>query len=199
MKHVGYEYEVSAEITFTKQEVFDLIDVGSSHYDYVCKAACVRAEVVAGRIVPDTGFIYGLKNRLEREEGVFDDFVIASFTARQLGIVCKILEQSALPGQPEGAKDLWLPMRQIAKAVMEEAQRLRGDVQIAWRETVGEIVLSVTTTNGLPLRSHEVVHRVIADPNDLDWLMTEGYINDQSFSGTPQKAIGLIRETLTEG
>jgi len=130
MKHDGYKYEVMAKITFTKQELLDLIAVGEKHYDYTCRSLCCepssttgehREQGIGGFRDPDAGIYYYLRNRMENADL---DEITGELTSRQLDITCKILEMASLPGQPEEAIKLVIPMRMALIKVSKKYRRL---------------------------------------------------------------------------
>lgn len=111
MKRTGFVYKIKVSLKLTRQEVTDLITVAEAHYDSKCKAAAHRG-----------GFLYGLRNYLDGDEEVTCDF-----WAREINLMCKILEQAANPGMPETARALWYPMREAMVHANEEFVRLNGD------------------------------------------------------------------------
>ena len=84
MKHTGFDYVVKAEVTLTKAEVENIIELGGKHYDFKCMAACKYG-----------GFIYGIKNRLLHFNDGNEEEITVHLMFRELDLMAKILEMGS--------------------------------------------------------------------------------------------------------
>ena len=116
MKQKEFEYLVKVNVEMSNAEITQLAAVATLHYDHKCKAAGQEG-----------GFLYGFCNKVGDEESAE-----VSLTSRQINLTCKILELFSSGGDrfseqfPEAMK-LWMPMRQLFRAVNDEYLRIIGD------------------------------------------------------------------------
>lgn len=101
-----FEYEVRAVFELSSVDVDYLVRLSGLHYDLTCRAA--------GRPGPG-GFLHGMRNAVN-EDGV----ATGRLTARQLGLVCKVLE---LPGSRDDVRALF---HRLLTEVSEESGRLNA-------------------------------------------------------------------------
>lgn len=115
MKQHGFDYEIKADLTFTKEEVAFLSEEARSHYDLTCRSAARQG-----------GFLYGINN-------TFEDYAPdlqgrGSLTFRQVDTLVKILEQSSVGAKSDAerklARDLDEGLRAALKSINERSKAL---------------------------------------------------------------------------
>ncbi len=100
-----FEYEVRVVFGLPEAELDYLVRLSGAHYDLTCRSA--------GRPGPG-GFLHGMRN------AVSDGMAPGRLTARQLGLVCKILEQ---PGSRDDLRSLF---HRLLAEVSGESARVNG-------------------------------------------------------------------------
>lgn len=110
MKQLGFEYKVSIDLEFSKEEVDHLIALAESHYDGECQAAAQQC-----------GFLNGIRNRLLFGDGKITSW---SFDDHDLGTLGKITETEKDDFPLKDSLSLWLDVGRAQQAIIKEWERV---------------------------------------------------------------------------
>jgi hypothetical protein len=113
MKRDGFQYDVKAVLTFSKDEINALLKVSARHYDHTCRKI--------GR--PGHGsFLWGMRMRMM----IHDTSVTLPLTFSEIDLLCKITEMCAYHSEAvrKVVAPLWYQLHRELKAINEESEHL---------------------------------------------------------------------------
>lgn len=113
MEQIHYSYSVSVEVKLTREDIAHVIEIGKHHYDLACNTLSKSWQFILDCI---------LQEGKKEEEFLLD--------SRELGIVCKIMEQEHCLGGNDSEK--WW---NIQKKLSNEYQRVNSHWMIKDTET----------------------------------------------------------------
>lgn len=61
------------------------------------------------------------------------------------------------------------------KQLSEKALKILGDVYTITEGTAADYICNTTGTSGKPLSLTQLTRKILEDPNNVDWVLEEGY------------------------